>query len=923
VLKRIAGLGAFALSLSAISPAVAQTQLESSNIDAHLHDYIEQVETKRIPFIVDRQGKNWFLQNTSAELRQVGNLPIWGVNPGRTNAAIAVDSLDDNSIFINHTYAIPKLPESDVSDTFNEANPVEIIGADVLHEDGYKGSGKAVAILDTGIQSSHEYFEDDDGNSRIVAQACFVSSSTDPWARCKDDGDEFPDTDFSSESADISHMSTYYQNYMDHGTHVAGLAAGNANINAPGGIAPEADIVAVRIFGSGGAEDYDILSALAWIAENASTYDIAAVNLSLGSGLYAPGECYSELDVYWEYWYRIVFQLLIDAGVAPLVASGNDEIQNRISSPACIEPAISVGSTNAYDTSNNSYETISYFTNISTQLDLLAPGHNVMSALPGDSYGLMSGTSMATPVTAGAFTLLQSISQKPVNEWLDLLKNTGTPLDGDNVSDIPRLNIDWAACEPMDCLVPPTNLDFTTSLVEDSILSWDPSAYGLTPLNFDIEYGDNTFSVAVDVSQTNVSVTDFAEVIRIRSRNGANVSDWATLQPFRFSSTNANKIKTSSARQIVDVELAGDYCTSEVTPYIRFKYESPVTWLRKIWVDGANGFTSYTETRYIPENGELLDTDNKTKQIVINDPVSVINSSATAHVVNSPFYGPSFSLEDLFSEIEGAEYSPSSPTGLVATGGPSRAALTWDNDSSGNWKVLVDGEIVDEVSTPSALVSLTPGDHEVSICSVKTSGQNTYTSIKASTSVTALAGQFQEIEGAQVPSLNAGGQSGPVTALSTSGLNLSYSSQTSSVCEVDSTSGVVTPIAQGDCTVRISQSGNGTYAAANPLDVTFEIAGELPGKIRSLKSSILSNKVKLSWKKPTNFISSEISGYKVKWRVKLKGKSFTSWKTVSLSANKLSYTSKSYAKGSVVQFQVYAASPNGVGLISKISKLIK
>jgi hypothetical protein len=695
------------------------------------------------------------------------------------------------------------------------------------------------------------------------------------------------------------------------------------NVNAPGGIAPEADIVAVRVFGSGGAEDFDILSALAWVADNAATYDIAAVNLSLGSGLYLPGDCYSDLQIYPDYFYRIVFQQLIDAGVAPLVASGNDEIQNRISSPACIEPAISVGSTNAYDTSNNSYEGISYFTNISTQLDLLAPGHNVMSSLPGDSYGLMSGTSMATPVTAGAFALLQSVSQKPVNEWLNLLKNTGTPLDGDYVSDIPRLNIDWAACEPLDCLVPPTNIDFTTSLVDESVLSWDQSAYGVTPLNFDIEYGDNSFSIEVNVSQTNVSVTDFAEVIRIRSRSGANVSDWATLQPFRFSSTNANKIKTSSARQIVDVELAGDYCTSEVTPYIKFKYESPVTWLRKIWVDGANGFTSYTETKYTPENGELLDTDNKTKQIVINDPVSVINSSATAHVVNSPFYGPSFSLEDLFSEIEGAEYSPSAPTGLVATGGPSRAALTWDNDSSGNWKVLVDGEIVDEVSTPSALVSLTPGDHEVSVCSVKTSGQNTYTSIKASTSVTALAGQFQEIEGAQVPSLNAGGQSGPVTALSTSGLNLSYSSQTSSVCEVDSTSGVVTPIAQGDCTVRISQSGNGTYAAANPIDVTFEIAGELPGKIRSLKSTVLSSKVKLTWKTPTNFISSEVLGYKVKWRVKLKGKAFTSWKTVSLSANKLSYTSKKYAKGSMVQFQVYATSPNGLGLISKISKLIK
>ena len=48
----------------------------------------------------------------------------------------------------------------------------------------------------------------------------------------------------------------------------------------------------------------------------------------------------------------------------------------------------------------------------------------------------------------------------------------------------------------------------------------------------------------------------------------------------------------------------------------------------------------------------------------------------------------------MYAEIDGAEYSPSAPTGLVASGGPSRAILNWDNDESGAWKVLVDGEVV-------------------------------------------------------------------------------------------------------------------------------------------------------------------------------------------------------------------------------------
>lgn len=919
VFKRFIGLVVLALSLSYVSPAIAQTETETSAIDTYLFEYVEQVETKRIPFIVDRQGKNWFVENTSAELRQVGDLPIWGVNPGRLNAAIAIDSLDDNSIFINHTYSIPKLPKSDVGDTFNIANPVEIIGADELHEDGYKGAGRAVAILDTGIQSSHEYFEDDLGNSRIVAQACFVDSNTNEWARCKNG----QDTDFTTEAADISHMSESQQSYMDHGTHVAGLAAGNANASAPGGIAPDADIVAVRVFGSGGAEDLDIWNALDWIADNAATYNISAVNLSLGSGLYFPGDCYSDLDIYWEYWYRIIFQQLIDAGVAPLVASGNDEVQNRISSPACIEPAIAIGSTNAIDTSNNSYETISYFTNLSSQVDLLAPGHNVVSALPGSQYGLMSGTSMATPVTAGAFALLQSIAQKPVSSWLSILKNTGTPLDGDSVSNLPRINTNWAACEPLDCLVPPTNLEFSASQVSNTTLSWEASSYGATPLNFEIESGSNFYTVDGNVSQTLIEIDDFSDVIQIRSRSGAEVSDWAELQPFRYSSLNSYKFKTSMARQIVEVSLAGDFCTSEVTPFMRIKYESTSTALRDVWIDGANGFTSYEESRYTPESGEALNSDFKTKQIVITDPVSIFDSSTSAYIVVSNNYGSSYSLSNMIDEIENAEYSPSAPTGLVATGGPSRALLSWNSDENGLWKVLVDGEVVDETTDTSIVVALTPGEHQVAICSVKTSGANTYTSIKTSALVTATPGQFQEIQNAIAPALNAGGNKGTITALASSGLNLAYSSQTNDICSVDSASGDVTPLLEGACIIRITQAGNGTYAAADPVDVSFAIGAEVPGKVRNLKSQLVSGKVKITWKAPPNAVVSNLSSYKITWRVKPKGKSFSSWKTVSVPASKRNFVTKKFAVGAILQYRILGSSINGDGLINSGSKTVK
>jgi subtilisin family serine protease len=181
--KRVAILSAFALSLASMTPAIADVPIQENSIDQYLIDYVDSVETNRIPFIVDRQGKKWFEENTQAVLKQVGDLPIWGVNPGRTNALFAINELDDNSLLINNTYQIPRLPNSDVADTNEEANHSEITGADVLHADGYNGAGTSVAILDTGIQSSHEYFKDDQGNSRIVAQACFVwASGESEWA---------------------------------------------------------------------------------------------------------------------------------------------------------------------------------------------------------------------------------------------------------------------------------------------------------------------------------------------------------------------------------------------------------------------------------------------------------------------------------------------------------------------------------------------------------------------------------------------------------------------------------------------------------------------------------------------------------------------------------------------------------------------
>ncbi len=717
-------------------------------------------------------------------------------------------------------------------------------------------------------------------------------------------------------------MSNFEQEEMNHGIHVAGIAAGNGNANAGNGIAPDADIVAVRVFGYGGAYDFDILMALDWIATNADLYDIASVNLSLGSGLYSPNTCQSSNSATLEYWYEQFFQNLIDAGVAPLVASGNDGNQTKISSPACIEPAIAVGSSNAYDTNNNSFETISYFTNISSQLDLIAPGNNLKSSLPFSSYGLMSGTSMATPAVVGSFALLQSIDSKPVSEWLAILKNTGTPLDGSNVSNIPRINLDWAACAALDCLVPPRNLNLSANSADEIEFSWQESSYGSTPIEFDIKVGGFETTISATNSSAILLYEDLADVVHIRSRNGSEVSDWAELQPFRKSNSLSMKVKNSNARQILAAELAGDYCTTNFVPYVSFKYESTSANLRQIWISGTNGFASFNETTYTPAVGEALNTDSKTKELIITNPTSLLSSNSKAFVVNDLMYGSEYSLSTLFNEIANGEYSPSAPADLVATGGPSRAILDWAAGDSTSWRVLVDDEVVATVTSSETVVDLTPGQHEVAVCAIKVSGGNTYTSTQTAVSVTASPGIYQEISVDTLPALNAKGAKGFLVASSSANLNLAFASMTSEICSVNAATGQITPLLAGTCEIEMSQSGNGTYAAATSVDVSFEIGVELPGAVRALKATTVSGKLLISWKVPTNHQVAQLTGYRIKWRAKAPGKTFSAWKTITTSSNKTSLLLKKFAKGANVEIKVSAISQAGTGNTVLVKKLI-
>ena len=350
-------------------------------------------------------------------------------------------------------------------------NTVPLVGAETLHTASTNGTGTVIAILDTGIQKEHDYFKNPTGN-RIISEACFTGNDGDAPAAsgtCPNDGL----SQIGAGSARPCGPTDPLDNACFHGTHVAGIAAGNdmfANTTGSVGVAPAADIVSIQVFtffGPGDVSAYflDIAAGLEHVLflqdDTLDTLNIVSVNLSLGVPGFttaftcdnaAGGAITSAINA-------------LDAdGVAVIISSGNDGIGNGISFPACITKAISVGSVDRFDYAPK-------YSNISNLLDLLAPGGNadcnlisttcfidkdtddgVLSALFHETLtnklAFATGTSMAAPHVAGAWALIKSNTNYPspsIENVLYVLKNTGKLVlqEGAGITK-PRINIDKA-----------------------------------------------------------------------------------------------------------------------------------------------------------------------------------------------------------------------------------------------------------------------------------------------------------------------------------------------------------------------------------------------------------------------------------------------------------------------------------------------
>jgi len=272
------------------------------------------------------------------------------------------------------------------------AQAAPLANLDEAHALGWTGAGVTVAILDSGFDPAHV-----DLDGAVDGEACFCSGG---GGCCPGGGT----TGSGPGAAADDH---------GHGTNVTGIVTSDGLV-APAGSAPAARIVAVKVLDENNAfqSTSDVIAGLDWILANRPDVDV--VNLSLGTFATYTGAC-DGADAFTQ-----LFAQAIDAlhalDVVTIVASLNGGSTTRMSAPACIERAISVGA--VWDASLGSRTAfgctdattaagaMTCWSNRNPTTDLFAPGALITSAGLGGGTSTFQGTSQAAPLVAGCVAAL-------------------------------------------------------------------------------------------------------------------------------------------------------------------------------------------------------------------------------------------------------------------------------------------------------------------------------------------------------------------------------------------------------------------------------------------------------------------------------------------------------------------------------------
>lgn len=255
--------------------------------------------------------------------------------------------------------------------------------------DKISGAGVDIAVVDTGIDSSHE-----DVGIKVIQRANFTDEG---------DGD-----------------------FNGHGTHVAGIAAAVTN-NSLGiaGLGADSNLFSAKALDKDGSGYYSwVANAITWSADNGAE----VINLSLG-GSFSSRTLQDAVKYAW------------NKGSVIAAAAGNNG-NSRRTYPAYYSETIAVAATDQNDVKPK-------WSSYGSWVDVAAPGVSILSSYKG-GYESLSGTSMSTPHVAGLAALVKSLNPSWTNQQVrdkiessaDKINKTGSYWSKGRIN----------ACKAVDCI---------------------------------------------------------------------------------------------------------------------------------------------------------------------------------------------------------------------------------------------------------------------------------------------------------------------------------------------------------------------------------------------------------------------------------------------------------------------------------------
>jgi len=296
---------------------------------------------------------------------------------------------------------------------------VPLVEADQTRALGLDGAGQTIPVIDTGVDALHPNLA-----GKVVGEACFASGSPGPSGDCPNGS--------GSQSGPGAGTYCDWSAECFHGTHVAGIAAGEGP--SYDGVASGAALISIQVASEitgetacspnpspcARAYESDVIAALEEVYDVFRfSFEIPAVNVSLGGQTYtSQSACDADNAAY-----KAAIDNLRSVDVATVVAAGNNGLSDGLSVPACISSAVSVSASTDNDT-------LPAFANRASFLSLWAPGVSIEAPkYETTGYKKASGTSMAAPHAAGAWAILrQAVPDAGVDEVLQTLQTTGVPI---------------------------------------------------------------------------------------------------------------------------------------------------------------------------------------------------------------------------------------------------------------------------------------------------------------------------------------------------------------------------------------------------------------------------------------------------------------------------------------------------------------